>query len=241
MTLIEVLVAGALFIVVIAVAGRFFAVQTQANNLQKALDEAQDNARIAFELISWDIQNAGYRVTVTDSPVDMLGIRATDNGARDSFVVRYFDEALTTPTPQRVAYKVDGTPPSLQRVQYDDDATTIPTEQPTVASVVALNLRYETRSSQFVDVQPDGTCPSGTQDIGSPPVNCLVPWVEKDDAERLVKTVRVQLLARSDTKIPGYRDQRGSYTFADGSVVQTQPGYVYRFADQTVLAPNLGR
>lgn len=241
MTLVEVLIAGVLFIVIISIAGRFFAAQNEANALQKALDEASDNARIALEMLSWDLQNAGYRVTVTDAPSDLLGIRATDGGAQDALVIRYLDESLSPPSPQRISYNIGDTPGALQRVQYSDDTKTVPSEQPTVARVVGLNLLYETRSNQYVDVQDDGTCPTGTEDIGSPPVNCRVPWTEKNVAERLVKTVRVQLLARSDTRVPGYQDSQGTYTFADGSTVSTQPGYVYRFADQTVLAPNLGR
>ena len=240
LTVIELLVAGSLLTVVLSLATNFLISQSYAGNVQKATNEATEAARIALSLLTWDIQNAGYRVMVTDQPKELLGIRAIDDGAADSVVIRYLDESFSPPEPQRISYNVGGTPRSLRRVQYDDDAATAPVEQPTVATVVAMNISYETRPSQFVDVGSTG-CPTGTEDIGSPPINCRVPWTVQSTAGRLVREVRIELLARSATRINGYSGGNDVYTFTGGGSYTTEPGYVYHYAEQTVLASNLGR
>lgn len=242
-SLVEMLVAVAVVFMLFGIIAQFMGMQAKASSFQKATNEATDSARIALSLLSWDIQNAGYRVTVTDSPVDLLGMRAIEGGNADGFVIRYLDESLNPPSAQRISYSLGDEPRSLRRAQYPDTNSAAPAEQPTVATVVALNATYVTRRNQYVP--PDaatGACPSGTEPVGgSPPENCRVPWNTQATAERLVRSVDVQLLARSSTKVPGYRDPRGHYTFADGSNYTAEPGYVYHFAEQTVVAPNIGR
>lgn len=242
-SLVEMLIAVAVVFLLFGMIAQFMGLQAKASSFQKATNEATDSARIALSLLSWDIQNAGYRVTVTDSPADLLGIRAIEGGNADGFIIRYLDESLNPPSAQRISYSLGDEPRSLKRAQYSDSNTAVPAEQPTVATVVALNATYVTRNNQFVSPDPySGACPSGTESIGgSPPENCRVPWSVKTTAERLVRSVDVQLLARSSTKVPGYRDSRPNYTFTDGSSYATEPGYVYHFAEQTVVAPNIGR
>jgi prepilin-type N-terminal cleavage/methylation domain-containing protein len=241
-SLVELLIASAVLFLVFGMVAQFMGLQGRASSFQKATNEATDSARIALSLLSWDIQNAGYRVTVTDSPVDKLGIRATEDGNADKLVIRYLDESLSPPSAQRISYSLGDEPRSLRRAQYSDGATP-PAEQPTVATVVALNVSYVTRSNQFVSPDDLGNCPAGTDpvpDTGTPE-NCLVPWLTQPTAERLVRSVDLELLARSSTRVPGYQDRKGTYTFSDGSTYVTEPGYVYHLAEQTVVAPNLGR
>lgn len=242
-TVIELLVAGSLLTIVLSLATNFLIGQSRVSDIQKATNEATDAARTALSLLTWDIQNAGYRVIVSNEPEELLGIRATDADAADSLVIRYLDESLATPTPQRIAYSVGGEPRSLRRVQYADDASAEPAEQPTVATIVAMNVTYETRPNQYVDVQEGGTCANPDHEpIGSPATNCLVPWMAGSPAaDRLVREVHIQLLARSATKIPGYSGGDAAYEFVGADPYVPEPGYVYHFAEQTVLASNLGR
>jgi type II secretory pathway component PulJ len=242
-SLVELLIATALTFMLFGMIAQFMGLQGKASSLQKATNEATESARIALSLLSWDIQNAGYRVTVTDVPSDKLGLRSLEGGNADGFVIRYLDESLATPSAQRVSYSLGDEPRSLKRAQYDDSSSSSPSEQPTVATVVALNASYVTRSNQFMSPDPTtGSCPAGTEPIGgSPPENCLVSWKTQATAERLVRSVDVELLARSSTKVPGYQDRQGTYTFSDGSTYQTEPGFVYHYAEQTVVSPNLGR
>jgi type II secretory pathway component PulJ len=246
-SLVELLIASTVIFMLFGMIAQFMGLQSRASNLQKAMNEATDSARIALALLSWDIQNAGYRVTVTDDPSDLLGIRAIEAGSADSMVIRYLDETLTDANgnpglQQRISYSVGDEPRSLRRAQYADSSSAAPQEQPTVATVVALNAIYETRSNQYVSPDPStGSCPAGTEPIGSPADNCHVNWKRQSSAERLVRSVELQLLTRSTTRVQGYQDNVGSYMFEDGSSYVTQPGYVYHYVEQTVVAPNLGR
>lgn len=240
-TVVELLVAGSIFTIVLTIATNFFIGQSRASNIQKATNEATEAARTALSLLTWDIQNAGYRVIVTNEPEELLGIRAVDNGAEDGLIIRYLDESLSPPQGQRISYDIGGEPRSLRRVQYEDVSGTAPAEQPTVATVVAMNLTFETRPNQYVDLNSSDGCTDPAIEVGDPPTNCLMPWVEKPTAERLVRQVRIELLARSATKISGYSGGREVYDFSDGSTYTTEPGYAYHQAEQTVLASNLGR
>ncbi|MEX2541281.1 MAG: prepilin-type N-terminal cleavage/methylation domain-containing protein [Trueperaceae bacterium] len=241
-SLIEIMIASAITLMLFGMIAQFMGLQGRASSFQKATNEATDSARIALSLLSWDIQNAGYRVTVTDDPADMLGLRAIENGNADGFVIRYLDESLATPASQRISYSLGDEPRSLKRAQYPDTNATPPSEQPTVATVVALNAAYVTRSNQFVSPDPNtSSCPAGTEPVGSPVENCLVTWKNQPTAERLVRSVDLEILARSSSRVPGYQDKKGTYTFSDGSTYTTEPGFVYHYAEQTVVAPNLGR
>lgn len=241
-SLVELMIATAIAFMIFGMIAQFMSLQGRASSLQKATNEATDSARIALSLLSWDIQNAGYRVTVTDDPIDKLGVRAIENGNADGFVIRYLDESLATPAAQRISYSLGDEPRSLRRAQYDDSSASPPSEQPTVATVVALNATYVTRSNQYVSPDPSTlSCPAGSEPMGSPVENCLVTWKSQPTAERLVRSVDLELLARSSTRVPGYHDKRGTYTFSDGSSYTAEPGFVYHYAEQTVVAPNLGR
>jgi prepilin-type N-terminal cleavage/methylation domain-containing protein len=247
-SLVEMLIASALVFMLFGMIAQFMGLQSRASSLQKATNEATDSARIALALLTWDIQNAGYRVSVTNDPPDKLGLRAIEGGDADGLVIRYLDETLTDQAgnpglAQRISYSLGDEPRSLRRAQYDDNSSSVPNEQPTVATVVALNLTYVTRSNQYISPDPvTGSCPSNTEPIGgSPATNCLVNWKSQSTAERLVRKVDLELLARSSTKVTGYHDRRGTYTFSDGSSYVTEPGYVYHYAEQTIVAPNLGR
>ena len=227
-----------------------FVVQSRAASLQKALNEANEGTRTALSLVTWDLQDAGYQVTL--STANPAYISATDNGYKDIVTTRSFDEDLPTPAPQKVRYDIAQgsveTVSSLRRARFDDSLTNPPTGQgmrATVASMVALNVRYETRQDPFATPTASG-CPAGTTPIpegatGVAITNCRINWVWANMPQRLVRSIKVQLLSRSETRVSGYTSPVQSYTFEGGGQYATQPGFVYHFAEQTVVVPNLGR
>lgn len=254
-TLIELLIGMAILGLILGLIVQFFTLQTRAAAQQKATNEASEAARVALSLVTWDLQNAGFRVPVSDSNP---GIHASNDGYRDAVVIRYFDE--TVGSPQRIRYDLGDDPIALRRAQYADGAT--PNNQPTVAIIAALNIRYNTRPDKFTDVQGSGSdksCPStvtvGGESFPVLPVpagasgdaieNCEISWQWRDTAFRLVREVKVQLLARSDTQVPGHTSATEGFTFesADGDTVSytPEPGFVYRWAEQTIVTPNLIR
>lgn len=243
-TLVELLVTLALLGVATGLISQFFVLQSRSAAQQRGINEANENTRVALALVTWDVQSAGYRVSVSDINRAITPNSATGSYT-DHFTTRYLfvDETAGVSEARKVRYDLATSPPRLRRAEFKDTETNPPGEmQPAVENIVALNLRYETRDNQFVT--PSGsTCPSGTTPIveNGVTVNCSVNWVEQNDPLRLVRRVRVQVLARSSGRVPSYSDRNASYTFAGGGSYPTEPGYVYHFAEQTVVVENLSR
>lgn len=247
LTLIEVLVTSALFTVLLGLVSQFFVVQSRAASLQKALNEANEGTRTALSLITWDLQNAGYRVTTSSTNP---AIAMTNNSYIDTITTRFFDEDLSFNAIRKVRYDIaQGTGevvPSLRRAAFNDSAVDPPAGlRASVASMVAFNVRFETRQDPFITPTAGG-CPAGTTVIpagatGAAITNCSVAWIWANTPQRLVRSIKVQLLGRSETRVSGYTSPVQSYTFEGGGQYATEPGFVYHFAEQTVLAPNLGR
>lgn len=254
LTLIEVLVVSTLLVVLLGLISQFFAVQARAASLQKALNEANEATRTVLTLITWDLQNAGYKVMVSN---ENKALDSYNSGHTDIVTSRFFDVSASPSAPKKVRYslgKGDGeVVTSMRRAYYGDPATsTFPqatppsgSNGPSIASVVALNLRFETRTDPF-KTPTSGTCPANTTSVplgatGAAITNCSVNWSWQDIPSRLVRRVRLQVLGRSETRVTGYLDRNLSYVFEGVSQYTTEPGFVYHFAEQTVLVPNLGR
>jgi prepilin-type N-terminal cleavage/methylation domain-containing protein len=264
LTLIEILVTMALLSLVMGLIVNFFVTQSRAARLQKAMNETSEATRVALSLITWDLQNAGYRVNVsypTDPNIPAnpaiktsyplpSGATAINNssGLYDAVTIRFRDDPSNTP--KRVSYGLASG--ALVRQVYNDDNNTIPIMEPTVQGIVALNIRYETRDNQFVLPSGNGTSKScGTNQTafpegatGSAITNCVVNWQFKDEPGRLVRQVKVQVLARSSEKISGHTNSVSSYSFDNpptSTPYTTSAGYVYQFSEQIIVASNLGR
>lgn len=267
LTLVEVLVVIALLALLLGLIVQFFISQTRASSLQKGLNEANEATRTALSLVGWDLQNAGYEVVKSTATPALAPVAGIDNGGHlDALTIRLYDvnKILPDPPERKVRYDIKlGTGEivtSLRRADFKNSES-VPGDgmQPSVAGVVALNLLFETRADPFktpLGIGSSKTCPSGITPVppgatGADIQNCSVPWVWKDIPERLVRSVRLQVLGRSESRVPGRQSPSTSYSFAgaDGtgvisendSAYATEPGYVYHFAEQTVLAPNLGR
>lgn len=243
-TLVELLVTLALLGVGTGLISQFFVLQSRSAAQQRGINEANENTRVALALVTWDVQSAGYRVNVSSMNRAITPNSATGSYT-DYFTTRYLfvNDIGSVSEAMKVRYDLESNPPRLRRAEFLDTLAA-PTNgmQPAVENIVALNLRYETRDNQFV--APSGTtCPSGSTLIveGGVTVNCSVNWVEQNDPLRLVRRVRVQVLARSSGRVPGYRDRNASYAFAGGGSYPTEPGYIYHFAEQTVVVENLSR
>jgi prepilin-type N-terminal cleavage/methylation domain-containing protein len=255
LTLIEILVTMALMSLVMGLIVNFFVGQSRAARLQKAINETSEATRVALSLVTWDLQNAGYRVNVSNTNPAIKtsyplpsGATAINNssGLYDQITIRFRDDSIATPANKRVSYGLSGG--SLKRQIYNDDAT-IPDMQPSVNGIVALNIRYETRDNQFISPTGTGTtkaCPAGSTVVptgatGAAITNCSVLWTFSNTPGRLVRQVRVQVLARSSEKISGHTSSVSSYSFDGATAYTTSAGYVYQFSEQTIVTPNLGR
>lgn len=244
LTLVEVLVTAALAALLLGLVSQFFAAQARASSLQKAQNEANEATRTALALITWDLQNAGYRVSVSATDPAIVVSSST---YKDTVTTRFFNESSAAPEKVRyaVARGAGESVTSLRRAQFADTLANPPNGlQASVASLVALNVRFETRPDQFVTPGALG-CPAGSTAIPAGAVgpliqNCGVNWVWADTPARLVRQANVQILSRSETQVPGYRSGV-TYTFGGGGSFTAEPGYVYGFAEQTVLVSNLGR
>lgn len=251
-TVIEMLVGLVILAFIGALIAQFFMANVRASEYQKGVNDAEEAARIALSLMTWDFQNAGYRVNYSATNPAII---ATSNGYDDSFGIRFRND--TSGAKQQVDYSLGSSPVALLRAQYDTGATI--SEEPTVASIVAMNIQYETRSTQYNTPTGSGnatSCPAGSTPLtaagmqaatytGADIINCFVNWTFQDTPDALVRQVNIQLLARSDNKVP--RNQTETFTFdgtdANGAALSYTPeaGYAYKFVEQTVMVPNLSR
>jgi prepilin-type N-terminal cleavage/methylation domain-containing protein len=236
-TLLELLVVMALSGVVMGLVVNFFAVQTRVAERQNAINQVNESSRVALMILSWDLHIAGYNVPVTHT-------RPALQANQPSFKVALRYHQADMNRDRQVRYAVGGSPVALRRTEFDDGSAASAL-QPAVAGIVALNIMYETRAVTFRDFVPAGStaCPAGTLPFppgAHPPVNCEEPWVFKSTPDRFVRQAVIRLVARSDTRLPGYRSDVDRYDLGGGTSYRTEPGYMYRYAEQTVVTRNLG-
>ncbi len=115
-SLIELLVALAICGMVVAGAYRFFIAQTRAYTVQDQVIEAQQNVRLAMEILLRDLRMAGYdddsinsTVTITHPIVGPL----RDNAITLSY--EYYDKTTLQYQKKTVAYRREINPPRLIR------------------------------------------------------------------------------------------------------------------------------
>jgi prepilin-type N-terminal cleavage/methylation domain-containing protein len=115
-SLTELLVALVICAIVIAGAYHFFITQTRAYSVQEQVIEAQQNVRLAMEILLRDLQMAGYdddsiksTITITDPIVAPL----RDDSITVSF--EYYDKTTLQYQEHTVAYWREMNPPRLIR------------------------------------------------------------------------------------------------------------------------------
>jgi type II secretory pathway component PulJ len=180
LTILELLVALAIFSSVLAIVTQFFASQTQAARIVQERNEVQDRARLVLQLVSQDLILAGSSRFVRDNRVlfDETNwvscapgtpcLTGTDDANRDAFVTRYHTSLFPRGQECRsVGYRFDGT--TLLRA--DVPCSQAPTGQipPTsyrefAVNITQLNIRYVCGDAAATEVG----LPSGCATVRNP-------------------------------------------------------------------------
>lgn len=102
-TLLELLVAAAIMIVILAALGGLFVSTIRANQINTRASEGQQNAEAAIQLLKSEVALAGYRGTDSgagtrpfvppDAPTLVV---TTETSARDRITVRFFEDRYVT-------------------------------------------------------------------------------------------------------------------------------------------------
>ncbi len=113
-TLVEVLVAMAILVVVLAVGVRYFASTSELARNTQARNELQDRVRMAMQVVTADLQMAGARYWNSGSQnrafsLPLPPLSGTDGGPKDTLTL-YYVTSLRDPASacRRVDYSFDG-------------------------------------------------------------------------------------------------------------------------------------
>ncbi|AFV76279.1 prepilin-type N-terminal cleavage/methylation domain-containing protein [Thermus oshimai JL-2] len=151
-TLVEVLIALALLVTVLAVALRYFTATAETGRLTQAKGELQDRVRMVMQVVSGDLQLAGakYWTWGTQSVgFTLVGtLEGTDGGAKDTLTVRYVTSLREQSAAcRRVDYTFSGD--TLQRSDVNitpasgaECATGTPSPTPLADGILALDIQY---------------------------------------------------------------------------------------------------
>jgi prepilin-type N-terminal cleavage/methylation domain-containing protein len=115
-TLIELLVALVICGIVVAGVYRFFITQTRAYTVQDQVIEAQQNVRLAMEVLLRDLRMAGYdddSIKSTIAITDPIVAPLRDDSITVSF--EYYDKTTLQYQKHTVAYRREMNPPRLIR------------------------------------------------------------------------------------------------------------------------------
>lgn len=145
LTLLELLIAGAVLVLLLLSLSQIFAASYRAYNVSEDVSESRQMRQAAIELVRYEVSLAGYRCADADAESRDFGDLIFDSDA-DAISVRYYEDRFVDGSCvlQDVEYYVDGN--TLWRA--DDDGATSVVEGVTGFEVVAWLNRA---SSQFVD------------------------------------------------------------------------------------------
>jgi prepilin-type N-terminal cleavage/methylation domain-containing protein len=151
-TLVELLIAAAILVTVLAVALRYFVATAEAGRLTQAKGELQDRVRMVMQVVSGDLQLAGAKYWTQGSTsvgfTLVNALQGTDGGAKDTLTVRYVTSLRARDSACRqVDYTFQGdtlrrsdisiTPSSGTECQLGD-----PSPQPLAEGILALDIQY---------------------------------------------------------------------------------------------------
>ncbi|WP_448569348.1 PilW family protein [Thermus sp.] len=149
-TLVELLVAAAILVTVLAVALRYFVATAEAGRLTQAKSELQDRVRMVMQVVSGDLQLAGAKYWTqgaTSVGFTLVGVlQGTDGGAKDTLTVRYVTSLRSLDSAcRRVDYAFQGD--TLRRSDENITSGTeckegTPSPQPLAESILALDILY---------------------------------------------------------------------------------------------------
>ncbi len=158
LTILELMVALAVFGIVLGLATRFFASQSQDTRIIQARNEVQDRARLVLQLVSQDLILAGSSRFIRNNRIlfdethwvscapGTPCLTGTDDSSRDTFTTRYHSSLYPSGQECRaVGYRFDGTTLLRADVPCNQAPTNnIPTSsyRGLAPHITQLNIRY---------------------------------------------------------------------------------------------------
>lgn len=230
-TLVELLVAAAIFTVVLGIVTTYLVDHLRLTNTIQARNEVEDKVRSTMQLVAQDLQMAGSsRYSDSSGNVDQSVplpsclfsgcLEPDENGAasaRDTVRMAYVTSLRPTGEACReVAYGFDGS--TLQR--SDVACGSSENLQPFADNILALDIVYVCSNGAAVSVFPDASdCPSSGA------------------AKAYPRTAKVTIVGRSNDPVRGA--SATSTTTVSGLTVSCGPEYQCFALEQEVLLPNL--
>jgi prepilin-type N-terminal cleavage/methylation domain-containing protein len=223
-TIIEMLVAGAVFAVVMGMVGMFFSSNTQLQRRTQARSELQDRVRTVMQLLTQDLQLVGAGQYISGSSVQKVSgwnrcdvtvcIDGTNDSTtnRDTVSGRYVTSLLAfADACRKFSYSFSGT--TLRRSDVKCNAAGS-SDQDLADNILALDIKYECSTGTGYDVASG--CPR--------------------NSGQFLRSVKVTVVGQSDTV---YGQDTTPYPLANGGSVNCSSNYLCFGMTQEVLLPNL--
>lgn len=241
-TLIEVIVAGAILVIVLGIVAVFFGQQTQMSHRTQARNDTQDRARLVMQLVTQDLSLAGATdyiasagntvpsASLVTCPTDPnTGISScltlTNSATQDALSVTYVN-SLQPPSEacRTIDYQFSGdtlerkdTPLNCNDLTAQASSSFVPLANGILALDITLNCSSASTATSTIDSYPDQ-------------VNC-------PQATAYPRSATVTIVAESTVPLGGTPSQ--SIATASGQAV-TCPGDRFCYGiTQQVLLPNL--
>ena len=155
-TIVELLVAAAIFLVVLTSLGALFVSSSNAYRANERVSERQQEAEAAFQLLSYELGLAGYQGTLASQPLSGIPLvitKAASSSSSDSVEVRYYEDRFVTGE-RRVRFGVDQANDVLYRKEDTGD------EQVIVSNIANLKVvQYIRRNGLKLDATPGTAVP----------------------------------------------------------------------------------
>ena len=223
-TVIELVVAAAVFGILLTFAGTYFVSSAELSRLSQTRTEVQDKARTVMQLVTQDLQMVGASRYVSGSTVTEIAdwvacssanpcLSGTNNSSLDSFGGRYVTSLQPSPNAdacRRFAYGFSSN--TLQRSDVQCAAASN-SFQDFAGNVLALDVIYMCSDSSTAQT-PSG-CPAGMY----------------------ARSARVTVVVASDNARGG--QDPNSYALVSGGSVACPASRVCFSLTQEVLLPNL--
>lgn len=241
-TIVELLIAGFILTIVLAISGTFLARQSDLNRRTQARAEVQDKVRMVMQIVSNDLALAGARVYADSSGAlqtvspglstcpSVSGVTSCLNAVdgasggipRDAVAMAYIT-TLRAPSEacREVAFRFTGT--DLERADRGCTGSHVNLSATSgfdtlATNVLAVDVQYLCSNGAALADVPDTTsaCPSGSA---------------------YVRSAVVSVVAASDMAAPGTPTQQ--FTTVSGTNVTCGPDVICAALTEEVLLPNL--
>lgn len=223
-TIIEMMVAGAIFAVVMGLVGVFLSSSTQLQRRTQARSELQDRVRTVMQLVTQDLQMVGAGQYISNSTVQKVsswdkcyvtscldGVNDAINN-RDAVSGRYVTSLLAfSEACRKFSYSFSGT--TLRRSDVRCDASSA-SDQDLAENILALDIQYQ--------------CSTGA--TGNAPSDC--PKTQ----DQFLRSAKVSIVGRSENP---FGQDTGTYSLVGGGSVNCPASYLCFGMTQEVLLPNL--